>query len=693
MAWFKCSGGGIPAALKSLMNAVLNKKWGTSGTYPPETWPETVNLMGPLEEKTVTGSVVAFPDGADDVPLKSCAVTIAPNLDGVSSVDVVKTGRNLLEIDSSYDIPARATTLTRDYSNNVLHIYGEVQDTNSNYYSQDITDLVRELGTVTIIANTVSGGTADLSFRVNVQDGSTVISRLSIGDTSRTITYTEGYTYLLMFFVSISATVGNTVDMTVNFEADYGSSVGAYTPYVTPTTHTANLGRTIYGGSVDVVSGTGKITYPTITIGELTFAKVATHTFRCNNFGRVYGNGKYNVFSSQFSTYTQGHSTASNISTLEVGNDNTIFLNSGSGTFYISTDSSFDDKTVEDFITVYGNTVLIYETSSTPEDFTFTPVPINSLLGDNTMWGDGDLSVIYRSSGTQTLIPPTLISKTITANGTYSAEDDNADGYDTVTVNVSGGGGGGNTPQATQTLICDNSALGSSLTFTDDYENYDLIKFVVYRSDVQNTFVFYATPAMINACGQYSSNRINFNQPYGNNFVCYTKTSNTSWSRYGVRNMAVQYVYGLTFTNCTVAETELYNRQGIGSSAVTFTPPTGESFLDYDYILFMTCTGNSDETQVNLEVFQPSIEKDIFGSANVKEDTVTVYRYNTGGTTATVTENTITSYQYFYASGLKLNFNQQNLLGGSLNSSNSEEENINSEQEETPEEVDQNESN
>ena len=557
---------------------VIRKKDGTSALIDPADYEDRIDLMGMLEEKTVSGSVVAFSDGADDVPLKSCAVTIAPNLDGVSSVDVVSTGRNLLEIDSNYDIPARATTLTRDYSNNVLHIYGEIQDTNSNYYSQDITDLVREMGTITIIANTVSGGTADLSFRVNVQNGSTVISRLAIGDTARTITYTEGYTYLLMFFVSISATVGNTVDMTVNFEADYGSSVGTYAPYVQPTTHTANLGRTIYGGEVDVVQGTG---------------------------------------------------------TDENGND-----------------------------------------------FTFTPVPIISRLGDNTMWGDGDLSVVYRSSGTQTLIPPTLISKTITANGTYSAEDDNADGYDEVTVNVSGGGG--NTPQATQTLICDNSELGSTLTFTDDYENYDLIKFVVYRSDIGNQFTFYMTPAMINAMGQYSSNRINFNQPYGNNFVCYTKTSNTAWTRYGVRNLAVKYVYGLTFTNCTVTETELYNRQGIGSSNVTFTPPTGETFLDYDYILLATCTGNSDETQVNLEVFQPDIEKDIFGSDNADENSLRVYKYNQGGTFVTVTENTITAFSYFYACGLKLSYNQQNLLGGF---------NSNSEQEETPEEVDQNESN
>lgn len=38
--------------------------------------------------------------------------------------------------------------------------------------------------------------------------------------------------------------------------------------------------------------------------------------------------------------------------------------------------------------------------------------------------------------------PLNLISKSITSNGTYAASSDNADGYSSVTVNVSGGGGG-----------------------------------------------------------------------------------------------------------------------------------------------------------------------------------------------------------------------------------------------------------
>lgn len=47
------------------------------------------------------------------------------------------------------------------------------------------------------------------------------------------------------------------------------------------------------------------------------------------------------------------------------------------------------------------------------------------------------------SAATGTASGATLVTKSITANGTYSAEDDDADGYSEVTVNVSGGGGGG----------------------------------------------------------------------------------------------------------------------------------------------------------------------------------------------------------------------------------------------------------
>lgn len=48
--------------------------------------------------------------------------------------------------------------------------------------------------------------------------------------------------------------------------------------------------------------------------------------------------------------------------------------------------------------------------------------------------------MLFKCGGSNGGSTPTLISKNISANGTYNASDDNADGYSSVNVNVSGGG-------------------------------------------------------------------------------------------------------------------------------------------------------------------------------------------------------------------------------------------------------------
>lgn len=82
----------------------------------------------------------------------------------------------------------------------------------------------------------------------------------------------------------------------------------------------------------------------------------------------------------------------------------------------------------------------------------------------------------------------TLITKTITENGTYAAFSDNADGYSSVTVDVAGGGGGGAkvlTKIAEAEITSPVSAVTFPLTLFDnvDFFYLNIVDVVMSASD------------------------------------------------------------------------------------------------------------------------------------------------------------------------------------------------------------------
>lgn len=72
-------------------------------------------------------------------------------------------------------------------------------------------------------------------------------------------------------------------------------------------------------------------------------------------------------------------------------------------------------------ISYNGNTIATMSESGT-----------KTLLTDGKYCED-DITVVYVSPGGGSA---TLITKTVTANGTYNASSDNADGYSSVTVSI-----------------------------------------------------------------------------------------------------------------------------------------------------------------------------------------------------------------------------------------------------------------
>ena len=128
MAFFRCGGSGIPASLKSGMNSVLNKKFGTSTTYDPAGWPADVNLLGPLPVKTASGAIASFVDGADGVPVKSCSVSFLPSGGGgTPSAPVAIVGHSGITLTNKDNMstPTHTDTYTDTFGQT---IYGGSRD-------------------------------------------------------------------------------------------------------------------------------------------------------------------------------------------------------------------------------------------------------------------------------------------------------------------------------------------------------------------------------------------------------------------------------------------------------------------------------------------------------------------------------------------------------------------------------------
>lgn len=376
MAWYRAGGGGIPAALKTGMNDVLNKKFGTSTTYAPNTWPDNVNLLGKLPEKTVSGASAHLTDGADRVPVKNWQVTVDASLTGYSSVDVVQTGKNIL--------PNTAQTATDGNVTFTVNSDGSVSlsgiaSTEVNFYIYSGFAFPKT-GTYKLTGCPLGGSTN--TYRIFVTNyGADTGSGLTINVTNTTTT------------ASIRINIKSGVDtsgLVFKPQIEVGSTATEYAPYVAPTVSTVSLGRTIYGGSVDVVNGTGTENYVRIDLGSLTWSNNASYA---------------NVFNGALPTGYVGDTTTDFIcedyananSTSVITTDMSIAFNYGRTVLYCH-DNRFSDWS--DFKQAVQGKYIVYKCTAKAEDFTFTPITPTpeTALGVNNFWADANSTseVTYR---------------------------------------------------------------------------------------------------------------------------------------------------------------------------------------------------------------------------------------------------------------------------------------------------------
>ena len=445
----------------------------------------------------------------------------------------------------------------------------------------------------------------------------------------------------------------------------------------TPTqtdTYTDTFGQTIYGGTRDLVTEKASVTYDEVDLGSLTWTKVTSG--QAPYFASSVLNPAYKYVNGNTNVKVEGYSQASIGGS---GTANGFFVTDGSSVRI--RDDATESMTADQFKTYITGKHIAYELATPTELTGLTSHNINTRLGDNNFYADtGTMSVEYRSSGTETIVSPTLITKSITANGTYQASSDNADGYSSVSVTVSANVGtksitsnGTYTassesldgyssvtvevppysfmPAYTLTKIVDNSTQQSSFTFTEDYHNYQMLKIVLYNSSSQIYDNIYVLPSGIDKAFTYSSNHFCVNQMatgYSNIYVTYNQDSLLTWSRVANRNANIYEIYGMTFTNATMTTEVIYSRDALTSGNVTPTPPTGKNFFDYDAIIYMFNTTDANITAFSkwwLSKPKTSISTDTEGYG------VPLFVYN-NGKPVVMTETSIGTYNFFYVVGI-----------------------------------------
>lgn len=153
------------------------------------------------------------------------------------------------------------------------------------------------------------------------------------------------------------------------------------------TTHTTSLGRTVYGGTVDVVSGVLTVTHAIVDLGTLNWNYQSAQT-------RFYTGELQELIKPPETTSEKPNYWCSSYKITTISD----FANSGdcafgtTGNAFIM-DSRFTDATA--FKTAVSGQMLCYELA-TPTTYTLTPQTINTLIGVNNVWADsGDCSIEY----------------------------------------------------------------------------------------------------------------------------------------------------------------------------------------------------------------------------------------------------------------------------------------------------------
>lgn len=155
------------------------------------------------------------------------------------------------------------------------------------------------------------------------------------------------------------------------------------------TSYTTDLGRTVYGGTLDVVSGELVVDRAMVDLGSLTWAYNGSVKFFQASLSNIAGVAYTAIPNLICSNYEAG-----SIASVRDGSMTGVSANI-SGYVY-ARDPNYTDA--QSFKTAMSGVQLCYELA-TPQTYQLTPTEVALLEGQNNVWSDsGDVRVVYQES-------------------------------------------------------------------------------------------------------------------------------------------------------------------------------------------------------------------------------------------------------------------------------------------------------
>ena len=337
------------------------------------------------ETEVKTGDVITFDNTSGIMAVKSAEVALVPHQDtsggqpspsnpcpitGASDVKICVRGHNVWDEEWRTGFYNGSTGAYTSNANYICNKNDIPVLPNTSYYM-----------------NVPSGnGWAVFYYEAN----GTFISRTGLYTSVPLEITTPANCRILRFYCNTDYGTTYNNDISIN----YPSTFTTYEPYEGNTT-TSSLGTTVYGGSVDVVAGSGEKTWASVDMGSLSWVTYGgfSNGFAAHVTGKKHALGSF--ICSDFAYWSGTYPTIPNGYMKDEATTDYVYVH----------DSRYSDAAT--FKTAMSGVQLVYELA-TPTTISPTPTTIDTIQGVNYVWSPQGTLTLEIGDDPDFIVNPTL---------------------------------------------------------------------------------------------------------------------------------------------------------------------------------------------------------------------------------------------------------------------------------------------